>query len=62
MDADIQGCLNQIDRSYKAFEHNKERMTKRQVKAVLEHGLSKGYEKVSQISDEEVDEIINNLK
>lgn len=43
MDADIKGCLSQISRSYKAFEHNKKRMTRKEVKAVLEYGLSKCY-------------------
>jgi len=58
MDADIQGCLNQIKRSYKAFEHKGKRMTKSQVKAVLEYGISKGYTSVSEISDSEVDTIL----
>jgi len=62
MDADIQGCLNQIERSWKAFEHNGKPMTKRQVKAVLEYGKSKGYASVSQITDEETDMILNKLK
>lgn len=62
MDADIKGCLNQIDRSWKAFEHNGKRMTKLEVKSVLEYGLSKGYESVSQITDEETDMVLNKLK
>jgi len=61
MDADIKGCLNQINVSWKAFEHNGKRMTKTQVKAVLEYGLSKGYEVVSQITDFDVDKILNQL-
>jgi N-acyl-L-homoserine lactone synthetase len=61
MDADIKGCLNQIDRSWKAFEHNGKRMTKTQVKTILEYGLSKGYKSVSQITDEEVERLINQL-
>ena len=28
MDADIKGCLNQINKSYKAFEHKGKRMSK----------------------------------
>jgi len=59
MDADIKGCLNQINRSWKAFEHNGKPMTKTQVKKVLEYGLSKGYETVSQITDQEVNKILN---
>jgi len=61
MDADIKGCLNQIDRSWKAFEHNGKPMTKTQVKTILEYGLSKGYKSVSQITDEEVERLINQL-
>ena len=60
MDADIKGCLNQINRSWKAFEHKGKSMTKKQVKSVLEYGLSKGYEVVSQISDSEVEKILSN--
>lgn len=59
MDADIKGCLNQIDRSWKAFEHNGKPMTKMQVKKVLMYGLSKGYQTVSQITDQEVDNVLN---
>lgn len=62
MDADIKGCLNQINKSWKAFEHNGKAMTKTQVKAVLEYGLSKGYEVISQITDFDVDKILNQLK
>lgn len=54
MDADIKGCLKQLDRSWKAFEHKGNKMTKEQVKKVLEYGVS-----VSQLSDDEVDRIIN---
>lgn len=61
MDADIKGCLNQLDRSYKAFEHNGKRMSKIQVKTILEYGLSKGYVSVSQIPDAEIDRIIKQL-
>lgn len=61
MDADIKGCLNQIDRSYKAFEHEGKRMTKEQVKKVLEYGLSKGYKSVSQLSDEEINSILREM-
>lgn len=59
MDADIKGCLNQINRSWKAFEHNGKPMTKMQVKKVLQYGLSKGYETVSQITDQEVNLVLN---
>jgi hypothetical protein len=59
MNADIKGALEQINKSYKAFEHNGKSLTKGQVKAVLEYGLSKGYEKTNQLSDEEVDKVLS---
>lgn len=59
MNADIKGALEQIDRSYRVFEHNGMPMTKEQVKSVLEYGLSKGYEHTGQLNDEEVDAILN---
>lgn len=59
MDADLQGCLNQLDRSYKAFEHNGQPLYKHQVKAILEYGLAKGYKLLSQISDEETERILS---
>lgn len=61
MYADIQGCLNQINRSWKAFEHNGKPMTKEQVKSVLTYGKLKGYEKVSELSDEEIETVLSNL-
>lgn len=62
MDADLQGCLNQLDRSYKAFEHNGQPMYKHQVKAILEYGLVKGYKALSEISDEETEKILLRLE
>ena len=59
MNADIQGALNQINKSYRAFVHNGKSMTKEQVKSVLEYGLSKGYKTTNEFSDEEIDKIIN---
>jgi len=59
MHADIKGALAQIDKWWKVFEHNGQRMTKSQVRAVLEYGVSKGYKTTDQISDEEVESIIN---
>jgi len=61
MDADIKGCLNQINKSYKAFEHNGKSMTKQEVKAVLEYGISKGYKVVSELSEDEINQILNSL-
>jgi len=62
MHADIKGALEQINKSYRAFEHNGKSMTKYQVKKVLEYGLKKGYKYTSEFSDSEVDEIIKNLQ
>ena len=59
MDADLKGCLNQLDRSYKAFEHNGQPLYKHQVKSILEYGLAKGYKSLSQISDEETEKILS---
>ncbi|WP_438423109.1 hypothetical protein [Aquimarina macrocephali] len=58
MHADIQGALNQINTSYKAFEHNDKKLTKSQVRKILEYGLSKGYKTTRDFKDEEVDQII----
>lgn len=58
MHADIQGALNQINTSWKAFEHRGMKMSKDQVKKVLEYGLKKGYKSTSQLSDEEVDNVL----
>jgi ribosomal protein L12E/L44/L45/RPP1/RPP2 len=58
MDADIKGALQQLDKSYRAFEHKGKRMTKQQVKAVLEYGLQVGYTSTSQLKDKDIDEII----
>lgn len=58
MDADLKGCLNQIDLAYKSIEHNGKTMTKKQVKAILEFGIAKGYKLLSQISDEETDKVL----
>jgi hypothetical protein len=59
MHADLKGALGQINKSYKSFEHKGKRMTKAQVKKVLNYGLSKGYKTTAELSDEEVDLIIN---
>ncbi len=62
MNANIKGALEQINKSYKAFEHNGQPMTKQQVKSVLEYGLKKDYEHTGQLSDSEVDDIIKGKK
>ena len=61
MHADLQGALNQIDKSWRSFNHRGRRMSKQEVKACLEHGLSKGYKTTAELSDQEVDEVISQL-
>jgi len=58
MNADIAGALEQLDKSYKAFEHRGKQMTKEQVRKVLNYGLKKGYISTGEFLDEEVDMVI----
>lgn len=58
MNASVKGCLAQLNRSWKAFSHNGKAMTKQQVKSVLEHAISKGYETTNEIPDSEIDRIL----
>lgn len=59
MDASIQGALAQINRSWKAFTHKGKPMTKEQVTKVLVYANNKGYKSTSQLSDNEIDEVLN---
>jgi hypothetical protein len=59
MRADIVGALEQLDKSWKAFEHRGKPMTKEQVRKVLVYGIKKGYKHTGELTDEEVDSIIN---
>jgi len=61
MNADLKGALQQLNRSYKAFEHKGKRMTKQQVKAVLEYGIKQGYKHTGQLSDDEIDNVIESI-
>lgn len=61
MDADIRGCLLNFNIAWKSFYHKDTPMKREEVKAVLQYGLSKGYTLVSQLSDEEVDSVIDGL-
>lgn len=58
MNADINGALQQINKSYKAFVYNGKPMTKEQVRKVLQYGLRRGYKHTGQISDKEVDDLL----
>jgi hypothetical protein len=61
MHADLKGALEQINKVYKAFEHKGQRMSKEQVRAVLKYGINKGYETTAEITDKEVDEILDSM-
>ena len=58
MNADIKGCLANLNKSYRVFERNGAPMSKEDVKKVLEYGLNKGYEHTVQISEEEIDNLL----
>lgn len=58
MNADLQGALNQLNKSYRAFEHKGKRLTKIQVKMILEYGIKKGYKSTAELTDEEVDNLL----
>jgi len=58
MYADIAGALQQINKSWKVFEHRGQRLSKEQVIKILKYGLSKGYKSTSELSDDEIDKIL----
>ena len=58
MHADLTGALEQINKVYRAFEHKGKRMSKEQVRKVLKYGLSKGYKTTAELSDDEVDKVL----
>ena len=58
MHADLTGALEQLNRSWKAFEHRGQKMSKDQVRKVLKYGIGKGYETTAQLADEEVDKVL----
>ena len=62
MHADLKGALEQINRSYKAFEHRGQKMSKEQVRKVLKYGIDKGYKTTADLSDEEVDQILKTVR
>ena len=59
MQADIQGALNQINQSWRSFTHKDKPMTKQQVEKVLRYALKKGYKTTAELSDSEIDLLIN---
>lgn len=58
MIADLNGALEQLNRSYRAFEHRGQKMSKDQVRKVLKYGIEKGYKTTAELKDEEVDEVL----
>lgn len=59
MHADIKGALEQINTSWRSFEHRGKPMTKEQVRKVLEYAIRKGYKTTADLTDEEVDKFVN---
>ena len=55
MNADLAGALEQLEMSWKAFEHNGKPMTKEQVRKALVYGLQKGYKHTGELTDADVD-------
>lgn len=66
MHADVKGCLNALkdgrNKFWRAFEHKGERMSREEVVSVLKYAESKGYETTKELSDSEVDEILQKMK
>lgn len=61
MNADFKGAMAHINISWKAFEHKGKKMSKAEVRAVLEYAIQKGYEHTGMLSDEEVDNILKQI-
>lgn len=58
MNADLAGALEQLEISWKAFEHKGKPMTKEQVRKALVYGLQKGYKHTGELTDSDVDTAI----
>lgn len=59
MHADLKGALVQLNWSWRSMEHRGNKMSKKEVKAALEYGISKGYQTTKELTDEEVDAVIH---
>lgn len=59
MKANLVGALEQINKSYKLFEHRGQRMSKEDVRKILNYGLSKGYKTSDELTESEVDTVLN---
>lgn len=62
MNANVIGCLNNINKAWKAFEHRGKPMTKNQVKNILLYAKSRGMKTTNELTDIEVDNIIKHTK
>lgn len=62
MNADLVGALEQIERSWKAFEHKGSPMTKEQVRKALVYGIQKGYKHTGQLTDDDIDIALSSNK
>lgn len=64
MNADIKGALARLETGNNfmtSYTHRGDYLNKSQVKKVLEYGLSKGYETIAEISDEEIDQVLASM-
>ena len=55
MEADLAGALEQLEKSWRAFEHNSKPMTKENVRKALVYGLKKGYKSTGELTDEDIE-------
>lgn len=63
MHADVIGAFTEmINGGHVPFQHKGKNMSRDQIIAVLGYAIFKGYEKTNELSDDEVDRVITNLK
>jgi hypothetical protein len=62
MNADIKGAFEQLNISWKCFQHRGRRMSKEEVRTVLMYAIDKGYITTEELSDEEVDNVLSSIK
>jgi hypothetical protein len=60
MNADINGALEQLNKSYKAFTHNGKPMTKEQVRKALQYGKDMGLKHTGEIPESVIEQIFKN--
>jgi hypothetical protein len=64
MHADVKGALNYLNNNPPHqklhFEHKGKEMKNYEVRKVLEYALAKGYKTTAELSDEEVDSVLQN--